>query len=146
MENLHVTPFQKSADSATQKSWDSWAKSEMLGSLGHAMYARLGYLVDLISSIVIIPLALIGSAFGLVQALFIWSAQKATVLNDSYALFKTRIERLFKSALGVITPAGAYHFQHRTILPMVVGGAAFAAASYVVLKHPPQKMDWKFWK
>lgn len=151
MNSLTYTPFQQSADSAATKSQDAWQQGDMANAAVYSIFARLNYLADMISSIVILPISLIGTAFGTAQALFIMSTSKATYLNSSYELTRVRFHRLFASGVGVLSPAAGLHFKDRSIIPMVVGAGVFGVASYMVLKNPPQKLDfslksWQFWK
>ena len=145
LESLKLTPFQESADNACQASWNNWENSEIFPSIGNSLYARLGYLVDMVASVVLIPFALIGCVFGTFQAIFLWDESRATLLTDSYTLFIRKIERLFTSALGaVISPALGLYFRDRAIRPMAIGLILTGLASYMVLKSPPQKFDWTF--
>lgn len=154
MENLYdaayCTPFQQSADSATRQSWQDWNNSKIIPTVGNSIYARVAYLADMVSSAVIFPFALIGTVFGTIQAAFFCSTDRATWLSDSYSLAYQKLDRFFISAVGVISPGVALHFQGRSILPLALGTGAIALASFATLRHPPirasfQIKDLKFW-
>lgn len=143
MNALIMTPFQQSADGRVAASWQAWDNGDYASSLADSLYARIGYIADLIASIVLFPLSLIGLAFGSLHALYLWDTQKSTLLHFSNQLFTAKRERFFTSLLGsFISPAIGYYFKSREVTPMVIGVVVTALASYMVLKNPPPPIDW----
>jgi hypothetical protein len=142
---LVTTPYQQCADHFSEISCKAWDSGNYSVSLKASFSARIFYLADLVSAVVLFHFSLIGLSFGVLQALVLRNTHEASLLNFSYYLNSAKRERIFISFLGgFISPAFAYYFKEREITPMVMGLLVTAALSYIVLKNPPPKIEWGF--
>ena len=150
MDFVAVTPFQTFGDKHMADSWKAWKEDKINASWGHSFIAHFGYLADLVVSVVIIPFALIGTMFGLLHAAYMWSEKKSELYQNSVRLLHSKTHRLFTSLLGVFTPAGAYSYRNRSILPEAGVVLAISLVGYFFMSNSPNKLgldskgNWKF--
>lgn len=102
------------------KSWECWENGEISKSWGYTIPARLAYLCETITSVVLLPFAIIRITFATFHALFTWD-RKSEVFQGALSGIIKVTNRLILSTVGsIISPAMAHKYRTANVAYFVV--------------------------
>ena len=112
--------FYEKASDCMAKSWEDWEKGEIVQSWGRTIPARLAYLCEAITNLVVLPFAILSVTFGALHALCTWN-RKSEVYLKTYAFISKTTNHLFLSTFGsLISPAITHKYRDANIAPFIL--------------------------